>query len=111
LCEIAKFLGVDRAGFRQTEKVHAHSSVGKKQIRYEWLRELTNRGVFDLARAYLPAAVRRPIRRFLSDELNEKPYFSPELKCDLWQLLADDVDRIEQLLGRPLPMWRKGSAE
>jgi hypothetical protein len=111
LCEIADFLQLDPAGFDQTGDVHAHSSVGKEQIRYAWLRKLTTSSAFDLARTYLPPSIRRPIRRLLSDQLDEKPVFSSELKCELWRLLADDVVSVEQWLGRPLPIWRKGYDE
>ena len=60
-------------------------------------------------RGVVPAAIRQPIRhRLLSNKIDEKPYFSPEVRQALWRLLEDDVHTVEQLLGYSLNDWRRG---
>jgi hypothetical protein len=60
-------------------------------------------------RSVVPAAIRQPIRhKFLSNKIEAKPEFSPDVKRALWRLLEDDVASIEGMLGRRLVEWRQG---
>jgi hypothetical protein len=38
---------------------------------------------------------------------NEKPQLSPAVKRRLYDIYAEDIERLEELLGQPLPTWKK----
>lgn len=108
LRQIANFLAIDPDAFADTSEVHAHKTVGETQLRSALLRDFVGSTAFDPIRRAVPAAIRQPIRRYLSNTLAEKPHFSTELKQMIWRLVEDDVTIIEQLMGRPLEAWRQG---
>ncbi|MCL4803572.1 MAG: sulfotransferase [Anaerolineae bacterium] len=109
LGRIAEFLDIDAAPFITTDTTPLHQSVGQPFLRSEALRNFTKTGTFQKVRNVVPAAIRQPIRhRLLSNKIDEKPHFSPEMKMALWRMLEDDVNTIEGLLGRGLNVWRRG---
>lgn len=109
LYRLADFLGIEAAPFAETDTTPLHQSVGQPYLRSEAARTFTQTELFRKMRGVVPAAIRQPIRhRMLSNKIDEKPYFSPEVKHALWRLLEDDVQIIEQLLGRTLNVWRRG---
>ena len=109
LDRVAGFLGIDPAPFAETDTTPLHQSVGQPYLRSQALRDFTKSGVFQKLRDLVPAAIRQPIRhRLLSNTITEKPAFARETKLALWRLLEDDVNTVEQLLGRRLDAWRQG---
>mgnify|MGYP000846279216 FL=1 len=109
LYRIADFLGIEPAPFEVSDTTPLHQSVGQPFLRSEALRSFTKSDAFQKVRNVVPASIRQPIRhRLLSNKIEEKPYFSPEVKAALWRLLEDDVYTVERLLGRGLNVWRRG---
>ena len=109
LYRIADFLGIESAPFAETDTTPLHQSVGQPYLRSEAARAFTKSELFQKVRGVVPASIRQPIRhRLLSNKIEEKPYFSSEVKQALWRLLDDDVHTIEQLLGYGLNVWRRG---
>ena len=109
LYRIADFLGIESAPFAETDTTPLHQSVGQPYLRSETARAFTQTGFFQKVRGVVPASIRQPIRhRLLSNKIEEKPHFSPDVKQALWRLLEDDVHTVEQLLGRSLNIWRRG---
>lgn len=109
LYRVADFLGIEQAPFAETDTTPLHQSVGQPYLRSEAARSFTKSELFQKVRGVVPAAIRQPIRhRLLSNKIEEKPYFSPEVKQALWRLLEDDVHTVEQLLGYGLNVWRRG---
>jgi len=109
LYRIADFLGIDRAPFDETDTTPLHQSVGQPYLRSETARAFTKTEFFQKVRGVVPEAIRQPIRhRLLSNKIEEKPHFSPDVKQALWRLLEDDVHTVEQLLGHGLNAWRRG---
>ncbi|MBP8950713.1 MAG: sulfotransferase domain-containing protein [Candidatus Promineofilum sp.] len=112
LYRVAEFLGIEPGPFAETDTTPLHQSVGQPYLRSEAARSFTKSELFQKVRAVVPAAIRQPIRhRLLSNKIDEKPYFAPEVKQALWRLLEDDVHTIEQMLGYSLNVWRRGYAE
>jgi len=109
LYRIADFLGIEPTPFEVSDTTPLHQSVGQPFLRSEGLRNFTKSDAFQKMRNVVPASIRQPIRhRLLSNKIEEKPYFSPEVKAALWRLLEDDVYTVERLLGRGLHVWRRG---
>jgi hypothetical protein len=109
LRRVAGFLGIEAAPFETTDTTPLHQSVGQPFLRSEALRNFTKTEVFQKMRGVMPAAIRQPIRhRLLSNKIDEKPYFAPDVKQALWRLLEDDVYTVEGIMGRRLDGWRRG---
>jgi hypothetical protein len=109
LSQVAAFLGIDAAPFRTVDTTPLHQSVGQPYLRSESLRNFTKTDVFQKMRDVVPASIRQPIRhRLLSNKIEAKPTFAPELRRAIWRLVEDDVRVIEELLGRRLEGWRAG---
>jgi hypothetical protein len=109
LYRVADFLGIAAAPFAETDTTPLHQSVGQPYLRSEAARAFTHSALFQKVRGVVPAAIRQPIRhRLLSNKIDEKPTFAPEVKQALWRLLEDDVHTIEQMLGYSLNVWRRG---
>ncbi|HMT20686.1 MAG TPA: sulfotransferase domain-containing protein [Promineifilum sp.] len=112
LNRIADFLGIDPKPFAETDTTPLHQSVGQPYLRSETARAFTQTDLFRKMRGVVPEAIRQPIRhRLLSNKIDEKPYFAPEVKQALWRLLEDDVHTIEQILGYSLNSWRRGYSD
>jgi hypothetical protein len=111
LRRIAEFLGVSADLFEGAEPAVRHKTVGEWFLKYRSVRDFTHSSVYQRIRPYVPASVRKPIRRHLSNRLEEKPHFSPALRQTLWRFLEDDVHTIEELLERRLDLWRSGDVE
>ena len=107
LAQIADFIGVDRAGLADIDYAAGNQSVGEYYLKYEGVEKFAGSNFFQSVRDRIPAAVRQPVRRLLSNKLEEKPDFSPELRREIWRWVEDDVTEIERLLGRRLDRWRR----
>jgi len=112
LCQIAEFLGITAAPFRDKNDatLATHRSVGDYQLG-PLLQRLRETAVLANALDYLPPALRRQARRQLGKTLDQKPDFAPAVRQLLWQFLEDDVCIIEQLLGRRLDIWRQANGD
>lgn len=109
LYRIAEFLGIAPQPFDGTDTTPHHQSVGQPYLRSEKLRNFTHTGVFQKMRSVVPAAIRQPIRhKLLSNKIEARPEFSPDVRRALWRSLEDDVASIENILGRRLVEWRQG---
>jgi hypothetical protein len=109
LLQVAAFLNIDPQPFLETNTSPVHKSVGEPYLKYDSVRAIVKSDVFQKLRTVVPAAIRQPIRhRLLSNKLEQKPEFSATVKHMLWRFLEDDVRAMEELLGRPLDIWRQG---
>lgn len=108
LQQVADFLDISAEGFAGVDAVHAHKSVGQDQLKYRLVRDFVTTDAFRFARTALPESIRKPIRRLLSNSMDEKPHFGSELKQEIWRFVEDDVGFVENLLGRRLDKWRQG---
>jgi hypothetical protein len=106
LREIAGFLGISPDAFAQTDLADKHKTVGKTYLKNPAIRAMVGSKAFQAVRPRLADSIRQPIRRRLSNQLDEKPYFSPSLRRDIWRFVEDDVRGVEDLLGRRLDVWR-----
>jgi hypothetical protein len=84
--------------------------VGQTYLKNPAIRTLVRSRAFQAVRPHLSASLRQPIRRRLSNELDEKPFFAPALRQEIWRFVEDDVSGIEKLLDRSLDVWRKEGA-
>lgn len=107
LVEVADFLGIDPLAFSATEPAQANRSVGEYHLKSPMIERIARSQWFDLVRSSVPASVRQPVRRRLSNKLESSPTFSLALRQELWRWLEDDVAAIEQILGRPMDIWRE----
>lgn len=112
LRQIAEFLAIDPAGFRNETQngFVAHRSVGDYQLG-PVLQQLRATPLVEMALGYLPQAMRRQARRQLGNTLTTKPAMSPALRQLLWRFLEDDLCALEQIMGRRLDCWRQPQAE
>ena len=108
LTQIAQFLAIDPANFQDASATHMHKTVGEYKLKSSFLRKQVESLWFQKIRSLAPVKLRGAIRRSLSNKLDEKPFFSPQLKQDIWRLLEDDVCQVEAIVGKRLDNWRKG---
>lgn len=108
LAQVARFLDLDPAGFPNHDTHETHQSTGRAYLKYDTVRKLTHSPLFQSMRSIIPATIRQPLRRRLSNQIDAKPIFSAELKHHLWRFVEDDVYTIEKVMGRPLTIWREG---
>lgn len=111
LKRIASFLNITPSFFDQSDTSPKHQSTGSYYLGSESLREFTKSSLFRKVRPYIPAGIRQPLRRRLSDKIDEKPEFSPVLRQTLWRFVEDDITCMESFLNRRLDMWRQGYTE
>jgi hypothetical protein len=107
LDQITGFLEIPRQAIDDKEPTRRHSSVGTWYLKNDTVRKIVHTHGFQSVRNYIPASIRKPIRRHFSNRLQEKPYFSPALKQEIWRLIEDDISVVEDLLGRRLDIWRR----
>ena len=105
--KIADFLKIDAAPLKTVDTKPKHQSVGNTYLKYQSFRNLANADAFKSVRGLIPVSLRKSIRQKLSNQIQEKPEFSQELRELLWQFVEDDVCKIETLLQRNLTVWRK----
>ncbi|MEM7330582.1 MAG: sulfotransferase domain-containing protein [Chloroflexota bacterium] len=108
LQQVSDFLQIDAAKFSSVDESAKHQSTGRTYLKYEAVRQFASSTLFQSARRFIPDAVRHPIRNRLSNQIEEKPEFSPELKRLIWRFVEDDVYEIETIIDRKLPIWREG---
>ena len=56
--------------------------------------------------AYSPPFVRKLLQNFITIKLRHKPRFSRELEIQLWNQLKDDVEIVEDIIGKKMSIWR-----
>lgn len=106
LSQIASFLSIPAGAFGSVGIVDKHKSVGQTYLGNPVVRALVGSSAFQAVRPHLPASIRQPIKRRLGGQLDEKPYFSPELRREIWRFVEDDVLGVEEFLGRRIDAWR-----
>lgn len=107
LGQIAEFLGICPDAFRSVDLTARHRTAQEWYLRDSY-RTIPNSAVFRAVASRVPSSLRTAVRPYFCNRLEAKPEFSAELKETLWRLLADDVETMEELLGRRLDIWRKG---
>ena len=110
LQDVARFLAISTGPFDDLAPAVEHQTVGEMYWRSSSVRGMVDSRLFDAVRAYMPAPVRHAVRGALSNRLEEKPEFSPELRREIWRFVEDDVCTIEGMLGRRLDVWRRAGA-
>jgi hypothetical protein len=111
LNEVAHFLNIDPHLFADADTEAKHQSTGQAFLKYTAVRQLAETEIFQSMRTIIPEAIRYPIKRRLSNKIDEKPVFSEALKQLLWQFLEDDVHTVEQILGRSITVWKEGEIQ
>jgi hypothetical protein len=107
LRQVAAFLQIAPTGFSAVETVDQHKSVGEWYIKYAAIRDFAASDFFQRLRGLLPMGLRQAVKRRLSKKLATTPTFTPDLRAEIGRLLADDVQAVEALLGRPAMAWAK----
>ena len=111
LRKIAAFLGISPDAYAQMDAADKHKTVGQTYLKNSAIRAMVSSRAFQAVRPRLSSSIRQPIRRRLSNKLDEKPFFAPALRQEIWRFVEDDVRGVEELLGRPLDLWRsRGTA-
>lgn len=108
LQQVASFLGIDAHRFVQADTEAKHQTTGRAYLKYESVRRIAETELFQSVRTKIPMALRQPLKRRLSNQIEQKPEFSPELRQLLWRFLEDDVRAIESMVNRQLTFWRNG---
>lgn len=111
LSDLAGFLSLDETKFSEADESSKHQTTGRTYLKHETMRRLVESNMFQSMRSYLPAAIRQPIRKRLSNQIEEKPEFSDQLRKLIWRFVEDDVYGIEKIIGRQLLIWREGYAQ
>ena len=108
LHQVSQFLNLEPNRFVDNDKVEKHQTTGRAYLKYDAMRKFTASPVFQSVRSYIPSALRKPIRKGLSKQIEEKPEFTPQLRKAIWRFVEDDVFAIEKMMGRQLQVWREG---
>lgn len=108
LQQVADFLQIDPTRFEDPDESEKHQSTGRAYLKYEAARKFVGSDAFQSVREYIPQAIRQPLKKRMSNQIESKPQFSPQLKQAIWRFVEDDVKEIENLLGRELTEWKKG---
>jgi hypothetical protein len=100
--QILEFLGIEHEVDNFAAPVYRQFSVVRNPlVRYVF----GNRNISRAAEALIPRQARKLIRDMFLVKQVPKPQMDPESREFLQRYYADDVRRLEDLLGRPLP-WR-----
>lgn len=106
LNQVAQFLSISEQKFCNAGNDRMHRTVGVPYLKYEAVRQLTNTDLFQSLKTYVPREIRHFLRNYVSNTLEEKPEFSASLKQSIRRLLVDDIQSIEDLLGRKIEAWK-----
>lgn len=103
---IAAFLDVDPAPMEDVDTSSAHNPFGvPRNAVAHFLR--TSPTVRRIARLVLPRSWRIRLGEDVLLERVDKPPLDPKACELLWGICADQIDRVEELFGRPLPELRR----
>lgn len=108
---VLEFLGVDREGLEQIDFSEEHNAYAAPRgglsrfiMGQGWLRRLIQR--------LFPQVLRRWLKRRLLLKQSAKPAMDVEAAALLARIYAPDLQRLERLLGRPLPtLWGEWAQE
>jgi hypothetical protein len=103
LQQAAQFLEIPAAGFTRIDSTPRNVYVPLKK--YPAARFLA-RTIF----RKLPPSLRQATQKYLFNRLATKPRFPKSFAQTLWQTLEEDICYIEELLERPLMIWRDAYA-
>lgn len=99
-----RFLGLDDS--RGVPRVERHNEMAVPRIA-ALQRALDGRGRGGRAvRRVLPPAARQAAAGWTREHLSHKPALDPDLRAELTGRFAEEIDRLEALLGRDLARWR-----
>jgi len=99
LHQIAYHLGIDGVGFDEVDLSPQYQTLertGDKKIK-KWLTPISR---------LFPVKIRNALRAPFVYPLESKIEFPIQTKKLLWRFVENDVDEIEQIMGRTLPAWR-----
>ncbi|MCH7588138.1 MAG: sulfotransferase domain-containing protein [Chloroflexi bacterium] len=111
LNRITEFLNIHEFDFADAGPSEKHKTLGTWYLKYASVRKLAATSLFQKVRPSIPIAVRRPIRRMLSNKLDVKPPIKPEVREVLWNTLAPEINAVEQLMGRRVESWHTGTPD
>jgi hypothetical protein len=102
LRQVLDFLGIEHPiGDVASAKQRGHGQARGPLVRYLF----GNKAIARAAETWIPARLRKLVRENLLVRQVPKPEIEPEAREFLRQYYAEDVRRLSELLGRPLP-WR-----
>jgi hypothetical protein len=104
--DLAAFLGVDPAAFRESVE-HENRAAAPRWVALNWV--LHQSGIKTLLRRLAPTAVLQAGKRMWYREPGGAAA-SPETKAELRALFAADVAELSALIGRDLSHWTAGRA-
>jgi hypothetical protein len=105
LGEVFRFLGVDESFVPDASVGHNPSGVPRVGRLYTGVRALTARNPV-LVERVLPARLRGYVKSRL---FAKPPPFPPELREDLLYSYKEDISKLQELIGRDLSAWLKGT--
>lgn len=109
LMNVASFLGVSPEPFKEVDLSAKNQSEGRKYLGKEG-REIRTSSFAKAAAPLVPESIRKAVKKYFVREMTKKPAFPAELRKTLWDALENDVQLVEQLMGRRLNEWRKGDS-
>jgi hypothetical protein len=101
LRRVAEFLGTSSGSSESVEPIVHHKSVVEWHMR-DFSRNTSSLGPINAIARHVPGALRKATHPHLCSVLENRPGFSWEVREILWSLSEDDVETIEELLGRCL---------
>lgn len=104
LRDILTFLGVDPSIDLETTRIHNPSGVPRSHLMNDLLG--TQNPVRTTLKWLLPSGLRERIRQTFTDMNRHKPELPKEARQTLRELYADDIYRLETLIGRDLSAWK-----
>ena len=105
LNQIANFLDISSFEYQNNTTLPKHSSVREWHLKRP-INSIINSRIGRALFPIIPKRFRNTIRPLLSNRLEQKPYFSMNLRRSIWEFLEDDVRYMESYLGRTLDAWR-----
>ncbi len=111
--EVYEFLGLKQIDVEENGAIpHSNPSVGKKRrskkldfIFHYIYGNSTGKRIRNLTPAFMRRGFNNMVDRFFSRQFDDKPVLNEEWKKMLALYLQEDVDQIEQILGRKLNIW------
>jgi hypothetical protein len=105
--DICRFLGVDDT-FVPDTTIHNKRGVLKNPGRRRFLNWLSQNRLAKKSNAYLPPSFRATFVKLQSRNFEKPPPLPPEMVQRLSAYYREDIEQLEELLGRDLSSWKRG---
>lgn len=106
LIRISNFVGIDDTYFKNMHEFFAKNTSTNRYV-------LPENGILKLLgslknyRYLLPKGIEDAILKLLGNKIMEKPVFNEDIRQQLYHRVKDDVDKLQQLMGREITEWKR----